>query len=716
VASIAIVVAYWETLTGAAHIPYDLEYYHFPLLYTVQEQIAAGSIPAWDPYNYGGIPLLANPQSGWAYPPHLMLDVVLDLVGRPLSQGVLQWFSAAHVWIAAMGTVTLARTRRLGDAGAAFAGVFVVLSGATVSQAQHLGMTETFAWLPWALVVVERMRERPRAAHVAALGFLVALMITPGFLPLVLLGCVFVAAYAATRDPRRPRAWVAPLAGLAIGTAIAAVALLPVAAIAGHNPELAPHSSLPVRAALTALFPNAFGHWLGGLDLYDGTIDVTRSYYYVGAGAIVLLPLALTSGRAVIGDAALAGALLLLSFGSIAQDAAEAVQQVPTGELYRPELCAYIATLPLALTLAHGLRRLPSARQLAALVLFLTVVAAVPLTNAHGRALHLLTDAPRRTILAIGVLVLLLGAAALLARRPRGAPRAYAVLAACALVAVVELASAVPDRYFVVAPGPHTRADANRTGDPSGVVGFLRRSVGEEERVATDAAHLPPEWAGFANVWRIQGTNGFQPQFTKHFLARVQRLGSDFEGRDRILPVTPGEEPMFRELGVHHVVVAPARDPFAGRAAYRRVFDDGIYRVYRFAGPHRRAQLIDRACLAARGDEFAADCVSAPVRTDLLDDEERRYALPRGSGGRLLLTGEQFYPGWSARTDRGDVDVERLGYLAVVDVPAGATEVTMEYRPPLLVLGAVVSGLAVLGAALAVILEARRRRARPTRS
>jgi len=101
VATIAVLVAFRATLTGDGHIPYDLELYHFPLLYAVQDQLASGSLPGWDPYTYAGTPLLGNTQAAWAYPPHLILDGMLALADRPLSQRALQWLAVIHVWIAA---------------------------------------------------------------------------------------------------------------------------------------------------------------------------------------------------------------------------------------------------------------------------------------------------------------------------------------------------------------------------------------------------------------------------------------------------------------------------------------------------------------------------------------------------------------------------------------------------------------------------------------
>ncbi len=700
----AVVFAFHSTLAGTAHLPFDAEFYHYPLLRTVQELLAAGTLPAWDAFTYGGTPLLANAQSAWLYPPHLLLDGVLALIGRPLTQHALDVLAVLHVCIAGVTTCAVARARGLGAAGACFAGVFVVLCGATVSQAQHVGMTETFAWIPLAILVVDRIgADGVTARRVAALGVLFALMLTAGFLPLLPACVALVVGSALVRGPRRLHAALGALGGVALGAAMAGAMLVPLLALQPVFPPLDPHGALPVGTLVTALFPNAIGHWQGALTGYTGIGGVTNSYYYLGAGAAVLLGLALASGRAALAEAALVLALALASFGTVGEQIADAVQRLPTvGPLWRPETLVFVAAVPLALLLARGLARAPTVRQLGVLAAMLVLVVLVPFSDLTGHDLHLLSDAARRTLLALALVVAAVVVACVL--QARGRAGAGAALAVAALVAGGELASTVPARYFVNAAGPASSAGPQATGDGSAVLTALRSALAPGERVAADVGNLPAPWSGFGSVWQLPGVNGFQPQFSKYQLARVKATGADFEGRNRTFPIVPAVAPYLDELDVRYVVVPAGRDGFAATRGVTAAFQDGGYHVYRLGGRRARAYTVSAACAGRRGVDLRGDCATGPaVRTTITSVSERRMAFAPSSGARLLVTGEPWYPGWRAETPAGELPVRRAGYLAAVSVPPGTTDVRLSYRAPGLLAGAVLSLLAIAGSLLACL-------------
>jgi hypothetical protein len=709
VAAVAVAVAFRRALFDSGHIPFDLELYYYPLLYTVQDQIASGSLPAWDPYTYGGTPLLANAQSAWLYPPHLLLGGVLALFGKPLTQEMLQWLAALHVWLAAAGTVLLVRARGLGDSAAAFAGVFVVLCGSTVSQAQHLAMIEALAWLPFALVVVDRMRVGPHARHVVALGGLTALMVTAGFVPVMVPVAALVLLYAIAHGPRRVAVSVRAAAGLALGGALAAAALLPAAATSKHAIDLEAHGAVLADTLASAIVPNVFGHWLDSIESFTGIAPgLTNTYYYVGAGAIVAFPLALGAGRRALADLLVAAALLLLTFGTLAAEAASAIHGIGTlGLLHRPELYVYVAAVPLALVLAHGVARPPSARQLAMVVPFLALLALIPYGNGKGATLHFPADAPRRTLLVIALLCGLATLAFAAGRRAGRERIAAAAMTAFALLAAAELTSTVPDRYFVVTPSPATSASADRTSDGLPIVAELKERLRPGERVQPATRDLQPDWAGFTPVWRLEAANGFHPTLSRHMADRLERAGSEFPRASRIFDVTPRELPFLREMGVRFVVVPKAKDPFADRPGYPVAYEDAYYRVHELPNRPRRAFAVARTCAERRGPDGLGACPAATAAVSFPDEEQRRYELAAGAGPRTLVTGEPWWPGWRAEVNGDAADVRRAGYLAVIDVPAGASQVTLSYRPPLFVLGAVVSLLALAGS-VAVLVRDRR--------
>ncbi len=707
--TLLIALAFRDLLTGSAHIPYDIEFYHLPLLSSVEHALSAGQLPGWDPSTYGGSPFLANAQAAWIYPPHLIIDAVLAVTGADWTERLTDLLAFAHLWVLGLGGVALARARGLGDIAAVFSGTFLVLCGDTLGQTEHLGLIEMLAWIPWCLVVIERMQDAVTRRRIAALGVGFALIITAGFTPF-LVPCVallLVYGLLAMRANRQALGGVA--GGLALGGGLSAAALMPLVAVLSVYPPLQERTSLPASWLLTAFVPNTFGHWASDLSSYTGGLSPTSSYLYVGAVGMVAIPLALASGRRVVPDALIAAVMVVLSFGTVGAKGADVIHHLPLmKDLYRPELVINVAAVPLTLALAHAFARPVSRRQLVALAAFVVAVAVLPMPNALGPDVRFLSDAPRRDVL----LVVAAGLAALVAvGRPALARDRVGTTATAGfvLVGLVALALAASPRYFVLARDPATTADTTHTGDGSAVLTFLRGTVHPTERVISDSAHLPPPWNGFSPVWDLPNVNGFQPQFSKYLKDRVLGLAGPF---DRVFPVTPALEPLFTELAIRYVIVSPGADSFAGRKGYAVVFEDAAYRVYRTPVPARRAYVTEPAC-AALPARRRLRCAKPPLATTVSDahaGSARAFTLPPAGTERTLVTGEPYYPGWRAATGGRDLEVSRQGYLTAVKVPAGSTRVTMSYRPPLLRLGLLVSGLSgVLALVLLLGLERRRR-------
>ena len=59
--------------------------------------LAAGHVPAWDPYAMGGAPFAADPQSGWMYLPAMLLYTALPCAAA------LRWFVVLQPVLAGLG-------------------------------------------------------------------------------------------------------------------------------------------------------------------------------------------------------------------------------------------------------------------------------------------------------------------------------------------------------------------------------------------------------------------------------------------------------------------------------------------------------------------------------------------------------------------------------------------------------------------------------------
>jgi hypothetical protein len=165
-------------------------------------------VPLWDPYLFAGVPFLANSQVGALYPPSW-----LYLLG-PVSR-VYAILVVVHVWLLALGVYLLGRiSLGLRPAGAGLAAICVAFGGFTGGMVGHLNQLEAFAWLPLAVLVVERAAVRAswRLSLLAAVPF--ALIVLAGHSQILYFALV-VATLAG--GARVVDGWASPPGPLSIG-------------------------------------------------------------------------------------------------------------------------------------------------------------------------------------------------------------------------------------------------------------------------------------------------------------------------------------------------------------------------------------------------------------------------------------------------------------------------------------------------------------------
>ena len=193
-----------------------------------REAWAEWTVPLWNPYQFGGRPHLANPETLSLYPPHMLL--------RFLPLPLFFSFSLAlHTWLAGAGTYLAARALgapRLVSAlasGAVVGGRLFVPFEVRDVPLDVYGL----AWLPLIALFSLRSAESPRSLPHPGLVVVVTLSLLASALkPTYVLAAVvgaylFAAIWPPSRAGRRRHLLVQPLvlAGLAVG--LAAVQIMP---------------------------------------------------------------------------------------------------------------------------------------------------------------------------------------------------------------------------------------------------------------------------------------------------------------------------------------------------------------------------------------------------------------------------------------------------------------------------------------------------------
>ena len=262
--AVAVIVICARIVAGGetwADIAYHTEV--VPARLAAADQVAHGSLPGWWDGAGLGVPLLAEPSHGAAYP----------LVWLARSPRALDWLIVIHLAWAALGIAIWARRRGASELAALAAGLFAVTAGA-VTAAGMRGALFGIAHLPWIAWSAEAVRER-RASVV--LGASLGLVALSGQLGILIDGVVL--ALVLGRLHWRLAAAIG--AGLAIG----ALQWLPALATLGTTAGAKTHG-LPLARLVELVAPGRL--YIGASVLALAALGATRRLAIAAAAASVL--------------------------------------------------------------------------------------------------------------------------------------------------------------------------------------------------------------------------------------------------------------------------------------------------------------------------------------------------------------------------------------------------------------------------------------------
>ena len=149
---LAMVLCFSHEMVWSGKVPFfrDLSSYFYPMRFVLAESLKDGSLPLWDRHMGMGFPLLANFQSAPFYPPHLFLLVLPFFTA-------IQVLFLFHYIVAATGSYLLCRRWKYPPYLALVGALLFTLGGAVVSLTNLLNHFQAAVWLPWVLLMGERL-------------------------------------------------------------------------------------------------------------------------------------------------------------------------------------------------------------------------------------------------------------------------------------------------------------------------------------------------------------------------------------------------------------------------------------------------------------------------------------------------------------------------------------------------------------------------------
>ena len=703
----------------------DAFFLYLPLKQFFWEQVHAGRLATWYPYDGLGVSYVGFSIAGVFHPLTL-----LYLALQP-DQG-LKWQALLSYPIAALGAFRLARRLGAPRAGQVLAAIAFSASGYLLSVSNNLPYLLTAAALPWTLLAAERTARRPgpRSACLLALSLLLALV--GGDIQGLIVQAAASGAVVVLGRKKRLAARLGALGGAGGLAALAALPQLLPTWVSFHQSARGAGLSLgaatrwfvhPLRLIELAIGPllppslvtaaDPVNDLLGGA---NGAVWAHAELVGLPVCALALAALLRPLPRRLKVHAVIAAAALLLALGRMGGLYIAFHRLVPFWSAFRyPEKLMPYAVLGLALLAGWGARRLirgdRRARWLFVAGLAGLVALAVCASPHHvGAWLSArlkpedLPDANAISARLRGAVVLalaLLGALVLLS--VRGGRRAGWLAVLLNAGQVLALSS------WVVAVGPR--------GEWLAKTSLLKPAAAEQ--IARGAARL---------CWDLNENDYLHPPATSAELrmldATVRSLGllsATDAGIGTALAYGPAGDGFFgqsceRELkcpsacarvagagvGVVDRAQFDAMDP-EKRAQLERVADIDDPRAVLFFDSHARrfASLAAARHLPA---ERARAAIFAPAR------EPRDEAILIGEGPDLpaaqgSLTARRPAPdrveadvdlateglvvfafacerGWRARVDGAPAELERAdGSLCALMIPAGRHQIELDYRP-----------------------------------
>lgn len=293
-----IIVCFPKAAFGLESFFYrDFGAFAYPLAFYHREAFWRGEVPLWNPYNFCGLPFLAQWNTLTLYP--LSLFYLLF----PLSWS-LGFFNLAHMFLAGMGMYFLAFGWTQNRLAASLAGIVYAFNGLSWTALMWSNDIAALGWMPWVVLLTQKAWRAGGARNILAATVVGAMQMLTGAPEVIILtwfalAVFWVSDFIAGGIPRA-KAALRPLTVVVLVAGLAAAQLLPFLDLLAHSQRDTSYGdtewSMPRAGWANFLVP--LFHCIPGQSsvIFQADQGWTASYY-LGVGTVVLALMALWRAR-----------------------------------------------------------------------------------------------------------------------------------------------------------------------------------------------------------------------------------------------------------------------------------------------------------------------------------------------------------------------------------------------------------------------------------
>jgi hypothetical protein len=535
--ALAALVIGWPWLSGRVTIPWDAKAHFQPQVQFLAQSLARGESPAWAPFVFSGHPQIADPQAMIFSPPFLVLAL---LNGAP-SLWAVDATVLAMVFLGGTALMLWFRDQGWHWGGGLIAALAFSYGASMAWRIQHIGQVLSLAYLPIAMVCLDRALARRSVLYGAAAGVVAACIVLGrdqvALLAIYLLvGLVIWRTLSASAPRSALRASARPLvAGAVCALLIIAVPVLLTALLTqgSNRPSIdyigAARGSLHPALLLTLVMPDVFGA-SGRMDEYWGPpsfawpdtglfIAQNMGELYIGAIPLLVLITAAVRGQLWTPEirffTCAAGVALVYALGWYTPVFRVLYALLPgVGFFRRPADATFLLGALGAILAGYGAHRLlsepraTSAHQpaiIAAAIVGLAFVFAIGLGLWLGRV-------PRLSLpFAAGFVSFAVAAATLTWARPRMATNPVLAVVVLAGVATIDLA--INNGPSSSTAQPPAMYDVFQPDTRNATIAILKSKVvaNETRRDRIELAGLGFHWPNASLTHGLENTLGYNP-------------------------------------------------------------------------------------------------------------------------------------------------------------------------------------------------------------